>query len=57
MPNRLLQNLFHCDVDLPIVSFDSSQELGYPSRVGEVFVDARYDLPLLEPWNFLLKTM
>ena len=43
------QNFFHCDVDLPIISFDSMMELGYPLRVEELFVNARCYLPLLEP--------
>ena len=40
---------YHCDVDLPIVSFDFVPNLGYPLRVGELLVDARCDPPMLEP--------
>ena len=57
IPSLLHQNLSHCNVDLLVVSFDFMQNLGYPLRVGELVVDARCDLPLLEPWNFLLKMM
>ena len=49
IPSILHQNLSHCDVGLPIVSFDFVPNIGYPLRVGEVVVDARCDLPLLEP--------
>ena len=53
----LHQNFSRCDVDLPVASFDFVPNLGYPLRVGEIVVDARCDLPLLEPYNFLLNTM
>ena len=48
IPSLPHQNFSHCDVDLPIVSFDFVPNLGYPLRVGELLVDARCDLPLLE---------
>ena len=57
IPSLPHQKFSHYDVDLPIVSFDFVPNLGYPLRVGEIFVDARCDLPLLEPSNFLLKMM
>ena len=47
--NHLHQNFFHCDVDLPIVSFYSVPMWGYPLRVGKLVIDAQCDLPLLEP--------
>ena len=49
IPSLPHQNFFHYDVDLPIVSFDFVPNLDYPLRVGELVVDARCDLPLLEP--------
>ena len=49
IPNPLLQNLFHYDVDMLVVSYDYVPWLGCPLRVGELFVDARCELPLLEP--------
>ena len=49
IPNRLHQKFFHCDVDLPVVSFDFLPNLGYPLGVGELFIDARCDIPILEP--------
>ena len=49
IPNHLHQKFFLCDVDLPIVSFNSTSESGYPLRVGELVVDARCDITLLEP--------
>ena len=57
IPNLLHQNFFHYDVDLPVVSFYFVPNLGCPLRVRELLVDARCDLPLLEPSNFLLKMM
>ena len=39
-PNFPLQNVFHCDVDLLIVSFDSMPRSSYPLRVVELVVDA-----------------
>ena len=57
IPSLLHQKFSHCDVDLPIFSFDFVPNLGYPLRAGELLVDARCDLPLLEPLNFLLKMM
>ena len=55
IPSHLDQKLFHCDVDLPVVSFNYVPNLGYPLRVGEPLADAWCDLPLLEPLNFFLK--
>ena len=49
IPILLHKKFSRCDVDLPIVSFDYVPNLGYPLRVGEICVDARCDLPLLEP--------
>ena len=53
----LHQKFSRCDVDLLVISFNFVPNLGYPLRVGEIFVDARCDLPLLETYNFLLKMM
>ena len=53
----LHQKFSCCDVNLRVVSFEFVPNLGYPLRVGELLVDARCDLPLLEPYNFLLKIM
>ena len=53
----LHQNFSCCDVDIPVVSFNYVPNLGYLLRVEELVVDARCDLPLLEPQNFLLKMM
>ena len=44
----LLQNFFHCDVDLLVVSCDSVSWSGCPLIFGELVVDARCDLPLFE---------
>ena len=49
IPNQLHQKFFRCDIYLPVISFDSAPKLGYPLRVGELVVDARCDIPLLEP--------
>ena len=49
IPSLLHQHFFRCDVDFPIVSFDFVPNSGYPLRVGELLVDARCDIPLLEP--------
>jgi hypothetical protein len=49
IPNPLLQNFFHYDVDLLVVSCDFVPWLGFPLRVGELVIDAQCDLPLLEP--------
>ena len=57
IPSLPHQNFSRCDVDLPVVSFNFVPNLGYPLRVGEILVDARCDLPLLEPSNFLLNMM
>ena len=43
----LLQNFFHCDVDIPVVSFNFAPKLGYPLRIGEIFFDAQCDITLL----------
>jgi hypothetical protein len=56
-PNLPLENFFHCDVDLLVVSFDSMPRLGYPLRVVELVVDALCALPLLEPYIGLLEMM
>jgi hypothetical protein len=55
IPNPLLQKLFHYDVDLLVVSCNSIPWSGCPLRVGELVVDARCDIPLLEPYTFLLE--
>ena len=55
IPSLLHQNFSHFNVDMPIVSFNFVPNLGYPLRFGELVVDARCDLPLLEPYNFILK--
>ena len=47
--NLLHQNFSRYNVDMPIVSFNSPPKSDYPLRVGELIVDAQYDLPLLEP--------
>ena len=57
IPSLLHQNFSRYDVDLPIVSFDFVPNSGCPLRVGELLVDARCDLPLLEPSNFLFRMM
>ena len=49
IPSLLHQNFSRYDVNMPVVSFDFMPKLGYPLRVGELVVDARCDLPLLEP--------
>ena len=49
IPSILHQNFSRCDVDMSVVLFDFVPNLGYPLRVGELIVDARCDLPLLEP--------
>ena len=52
IPSLPHQNFSHCDVDLLVISFDFVPNLGYPLRVGELLVDSRCDLPLLEPSKF-----
>ena len=47
--NHLHQNFFCFDVDLLVVSIYSTPAQGYPLRVGGLVVDARCDVPLLEP--------
>ena len=49
IPSCLHKKFSRYDVDPPIVSFNFMSNLGYPLRVGELVVDARCDLPLLEP--------
>ena len=53
-PNLPLQNFFHYDDDLLVVSFDSTLRSSYPLRVRELGVDALCALPLLEPYIGLL---
>ena len=48
-PNLQLQNFFHYDADLLVISFDSAPRSGYLLKVGELVVDALCALPLLEP--------
>ena len=48
-PNLPLQNFFHYDVDLLVVSFDSMPGSSYLLRVGELAIDSLCALPLLEP--------
>ena len=48
IPSLLHQKFSHYDVDFPVVSFDFVQNLGYPLRDGELVVDARCEIPLLE---------
>ena len=57
IPTLPHQNFSHYNVDLPIVSFDFVPNLGYPLRVGELFVDVGCDISLLEPYNFILNIM
>jgi hypothetical protein len=49
IPNPLLKNFFHYDVDLLVVSCNFVPWSGCPLRFGELVVDSRCDLPLLEP--------
>ena len=49
IPSLLHQNFSRCDVIMSVVSFDFVPNLDYPLRVGELVVDARCDIPLLEP--------
>jgi hypothetical protein len=48
-PNSILQNFFHCDVDLLVVSCDYLPLSGFPLIIGKLVIDARCDLQLLEP--------
>ena len=57
IPSLLHKKFSRCDVDQPVVKFDFVPNSGYPLRIGELLVDARCDLSLLEPSNFLLKMM
>ena len=54
-PNPLIQKFFHYDVDLLVVSCDSVPWSGCPLIFGELVLDARCDLPLLEPYIFILE--
>jgi hypothetical protein len=54
-PNLLLQNFIHYDVDLLVVSCDCVPWSGCPLIFGELVVDARCDLPQLEPSIFILE--
>jgi hypothetical protein len=49
IPNPLHENFFHYDVDLLVASCDFVPWSSFPLRVGEFVVDARCDIPLLEP--------
>ena len=49
IPSHLHQNYFHCDVDMPVVSFYSAPTQGYALRVGGLVINVRCDVPLLEP--------
>jgi hypothetical protein len=40
---------------LLVVSCDYVPWSGCPLRFGELVVDARCDIPLLEPWIFILE--
>ena len=48
-PNLPLQNFFHYDVDLLVVTFNSMPRSGYPLRVIKLVVDSICVVPLLEP--------
>ena len=54
-PNPLLKKFFHYYVYMLIVSCDYVPWLGCPLRFGELVVDSRCDLPLLEPYIFILE--
>jgi hypothetical protein len=54
-PNTLLQNFFHYDANLLVLSCDYVPWSGCPLRFGEVVVDSRFDLPLIAPKIFLLE--
>ena len=49
IPSLPHQNFSHCDVDLPVISFDFVPKSCYPLRVRELVLDARCVIPLLEP--------
>jgi hypothetical protein len=55
IPNPLLENFFHYDVDLIVVSCDYVPWSSCPLRVGELFTDSQCDLPLLEHYIFILE--
>ena len=57
LPSIMHQKFSSCDVDLVVVSFNSVPNLGCTLRVGELLIDSRCDIPLLEPSSFLLKMM
>ena len=48
-PNLPLQNFFHCDANMLVVSFDYAPRSGYPLRVGELVDVVVCALALLEP--------
>ena len=54
-PNPLIQNFLHYNVDLLVVSCDFVPWSGCPLRFGELVVDARCDIPLLETYIFILE--
>ena len=47
-PNLPLQNFFHCDADMLIVSFGFAPRSCYPLRVQELVIDGPCALSLLE---------
>jgi len=53
IPNLLHQNFFHCDVDLPAISFHTALKWRYPLKVGELVVVAQCNLSLLESFSSL----
>ena len=55
--NPLLQNSFHCDVDLLIVSSYLLTQPGCPSVSRELLVGSLGDLPQLELYIFLIRGM
>ena len=48
-PNLQLQNFFHYDVDMLVVSFNYAIGSGYLLRVGELVVDSLCFLRVLAP--------
>ena len=51
IPNQLHKKICHCDVDLPVVSFNSALKCSYALKAGELLVNARCDFSLLEPFS------
>ena len=47
--NLQLQNFFHYNANMLVVSFDFVPMTGYPLRVGELVLDAPCAIALLEP--------